>query len=171
MTKYIVNYIVTSWIDFNHHPLSIYRGFIKDLKKQIKVLMPYILGISFGFRTVHNCENYQMTSSVCRYRNSRLVTYFLQWDHVKSNSLCRSDIMERWRVWLIACCYSDRSHAQYLRKDGSPWGRLNIRTSYPYRDSHYKDKTVSWPSYLKMEIPYLERQRPYAETRSWYLVK
>ena len=90
-----------------------------------------------------------MTSSVCRYRNSRPVTYFLQWDHVKSNSLCRSDIMERWRVWLIACCYSDRSHAQYLRKDGSPWGRLNIRmSSYQYRDSHYKDKTVSRPSYL-----------------------
>ena len=27
-------------------------------------------------------------------------------------------------------------------------GRLNIKMSYQYRDSHVKDKTVSWPSYL-----------------------
>ena len=34
--------------------------------------------------------------------------------------------------------------------EAGPWGRLNIKIqSYQYRDSHYKDKTVSW----RMKFP------------------
>ena len=34
-------------------------------------------------------------------------------------------------------------------------GRLNIKMSYQYMDPHVKDKTVSRPSYLYHENPYI----------------
>ena len=39
---------------------------------------------------------------------------------------------------------------------------LNIKMSaYKYRNPIYKEKTVSWPSYLQIEIPYQERRSFY----------
>ena len=39
-----------------------------------------------------------------------------------------------------------------------PWGQLNIKMmSYQYRDSHYKEKTASWQSYLCNGNPYTKK--------------
>ena len=39
--------------------------------------------------------------------------------------------------------------------------RLNIKMlSYPYKDSNYSDKTISWPFAFIMGILYLERWCP-----------
>ena len=44
-------------------------------------------------------------------------------------------------------------------------GRLNIKMpSYLYRNSHYQDKTVSWPSYLANGNPHIWKDRLYVET-------
>ena len=54
-------------------------------------------------------------------------------------------------------------------------GRLDIKMlSYQYRNSHYKDKIVSWPSYLYNENPHSWNDRLYIETGSifpkWHYV-
>ena len=41
--------------------------------------------------------------------------------------------------------------------------------SYQYRNSHCKDKTVSWPSYLYNENPDTWKDSPYIETMPWFL--
>ena len=46
-----------------------------------------------------------------------------------------------------------------------PEGYLNIMMqSYQYRDSHYKDKMVSWPSYLYNGNLHIRKYGLYIET-------
>ena len=56
-----------------------------------------------------------------------------------------------------------------------PGARLNIKMSYQYRNSHYKDKTVSWPSYLSNGNPIPGKnvfilRRGTGCHQSWYVV-
>ena len=46
-------------------------------------------------------------------------------------------------------CTNPSTWSETIQKKTSPWGRLNIKmSSYQYRVSHVKDKTVSRPFYL-----------------------
>ena len=73
--------------------------------------------------------------------------------------LCMSPANDRWRYnvtsSIIGWAHIQNDPCDYVSKDTCPYGdsvavgHLNIKvTSFQYRDSHYKDKTVSWPSYL-----------------------
>ena len=51
--------------------------------------------------------------------------------------------------------------------DGMKWrseGRLNIKMAYQYRNSYYKDKTVSLPSHLYNENTHLWKDGLFIET-------
>ena len=44
-------------------------------------------------------------------------------------------------------------------------GHLNIKMlSHQYKDSHYKDKMISWPSYLFNRNPHIWKDGLYIET-------
>ena len=73
-------------------------------------------------------------------------------------------------TFYIASCGSDQLPISQLPSwCAPPRGRLDIKiSSYQYRDSHYKDKTVSRPSYLHNENLHTWKDSLYFKTEPYY---
>ena len=88
------------------------------------------------------------------------VLHAIWWDWGSSRSF---DIHEVGQIKVVGS--SDRWHqlglgiSHVLNDPRRSGGWFNIKTPpYQYRDSHYKDKTVSWPSYLYNGNSYTGKQ-------------